>query len=171
MHCNALADLRPTSSGLCISGAAPSCFSLQMGSTWQHSRGKLLYLPLLRLLSYNEQDSSPGNMGAETCHIPINMLLSVWQATGRQTVLSEDETFSTRQQDTTKHMGSAPFSTGNKALNFPILSIPTAARETMNGRPRRVIQMHWSSSLQWLQELPRKKAEQTVYFSLISSSD
>lgn len=67
-------------------------------------------------------------------HVPITVLLSAEQATGRQTMLSADETFSTQQKDTAKHVGSAPFSTGNKALNFPILPIPTAGRETANGR-------------------------------------
>lgn len=56
------------------------------------------------------------------------------------------------------------FSTGNKALNFPILPIPTAGRETANGRSWRVTQMHWSSSLQWLQELPRKKQSKLCVF-------
>ncbi|EOA99227.1 hypothetical protein Anapl_09130 [Anas platyrhynchos] len=46
-------------------------------------------------------------------HVPVTVLLSAEQATGRQTVLSADETFSTQQQDTAKHVGSAPFSTGS----------------------------------------------------------
>lgn len=158
-------DLKPTSLGLCTSGAAPSCF-LQMGSMWQDSKGKLLYL----LLLWWTRQQSWKHRSRDMPHVPITVLLSAEQATGRQTVLSADETFSTQQQDTAKHVGSAPFSTGNKALNFPILPIPTAGRETANGRSWRVTQMHWSSSLQWLQELPRKK-QSKLCFSLISSSD
>lgn len=102
-------------------------------------------------------------------HVPITVLLSAEQATGRQTVLSADETFSTQQQDTTKHVGSAPFSTGNKALNFPILPIPTAGRD----RKWQITTCN-SNALKFLTAMAsrtsKKKAEQTVCFSLISSS-